>query len=58
MQNVSSWKYKGLSEESIKPAATSDNSISPFFLLLALILMILHQKIVFWCSYINQKRRY
>ena len=26
---ISSWKSKGLSDESIKPPATSDNSISP-----------------------------
>ena len=26
---VSSWKYKGLSVETIKPPATSDNSLTP-----------------------------
>ena len=26
---VSSWKYKGLSNESIKPPATSDNNLTP-----------------------------
>ena len=26
---ISSWKYKGLSSESIKPSTTSDNSLAP-----------------------------
>ena len=26
---VSSWKYKGLSAESMKPPTTSDNSLAP-----------------------------
>ena len=26
---ISEWKFKGLSDESIKPPATSDNSLSP-----------------------------
>ena len=26
---VSSWKFKGLSAEAIKPPATSDNSLTP-----------------------------
>ena len=26
---ISSWKYKGLSSESIKPPTTSDNSLAP-----------------------------
>ena len=26
---ISSWKYKGLSDETIKPPATSDNSFTP-----------------------------
>ena len=27
--HISSWKYKGLSAESIKPLITSDNSLNP-----------------------------
>ena len=26
---ISSWKFKGLSDESFKPPATSDNSLNP-----------------------------
>ena len=29
---VSSWKYKGLSGETIKPPVTSDNSLTPSFI--------------------------
>ena len=28
-KDISSWKSKGLSDETIKPPATSDNSLSP-----------------------------
>ena len=28
-KNISGWKSKGLTDESIKPPATSDNSLSP-----------------------------
>ena len=29
VKDISSWKSKGLSDETIKPPATSDNSLSP-----------------------------
>ena len=33
---VSSWKSKGLSNESIKPPATSDNSLTPLLIMLVI----------------------
>ena len=29
MDHISAWKSKGLSDKSIKPLATSDNSLAP-----------------------------
>ena len=33
---VSSWKSKGLSDESIKPPATSDNSLTPLLVIVVI----------------------
>ena len=33
---VSSWKSKGLSDESIKPPATSDNSLTPLLIIVVI----------------------
>ena len=33
---VSSWKSKGLSDESIKPPATSDNSLTPLLIMVVI----------------------
>ena len=54
---VSSWKSKGLSEETIKPPATSDNSLTPLLSYCGpktrVKFTAYTRKLFIWCSYFD-----